>query len=328
MSRLEENNPPIAFKKHKVFILVLDDFIPFDVSIPYNIFSQVRYQNGTKAYDVTICGRNDICTSHEWQITSNTRLDDLVLADTIIIPGLQNPIGFFDPKVFNILKNAAQNGTRIASICTGAFVLAASGLLNGLRATTHWNLIKTLAKEYPQVTVEPNILFTDNGQILTSAGLASGIDLCLYMIRNNFGSVIAETISQFFVMPMEREGNYKQLTSQLNLQKDEPLAPLLTWLMDTISLDHSLQSISEHTHMSTRTLNRKFKKNLGISPMAWLANIRIKKAQIWLETTSLSIEQIATATGFNSATSFRDNFKLSLGVTPTHWRKNYKSCNK
>lgn len=105
------------------------------------------------------------------------------------------------------------------------------------------------------------------------------------------------------------------------------LAPLLTWLMDTISLNHSLQSISEHTHMSTRTLNRKFKASLGVTPMAWLANIRIKKAQIWLETTPSSIEQIATATGFNSATSFRDTFKASVGITPSNWRKLYKSSN-
>ncbi|UXM94450.1 helix-turn-helix domain-containing protein [Bartonella sp. HY329] len=327
MANSKENNTLRESSKHKIAILVLDNFVPFDVSIPYDVFSLVKHQNGVNAYDVTICGGDDVCTSHEWQITCKSKLDDLILADTIIIPGLRNPVGFWDPIIFEVLQNAITKGTRIASICSGAFVLAASGVLNGLTATTHWDLIETLAQEYPQVRVKPNVLFTDNGQILTSAGLASGIDLCLHMIRNDFGSVIAQTISQFFIMPMEREGNYKQLTSPQHLQKEEPLAPLLTWLTDTISLNHSLQSISKHTHMSTRTLNRKFKANLGVTPMAWLANIRIKKAQIWLETTSSSIEQIATATGFNSATSFRDTFKASVGITPTNWRKIYKSSN-
>lgn len=311
-------------KKHRLTILVLNGFIPFDVSVPYNIFSQVELQNGSNPYDVSICGHQTVCTSREWQITGSKTLADLVLADTVIIPGLENPLNFNDQQVLDALRLAADRGTRIASICTGACVLAASGLLDGLSATTHWDTVKILGQTYPQIKIEPDILFADNGQFLTSAGLASGIDLCLHMIRKDYGSAVAEKSAHFFVVPIEREGHYNQLIRRNQPQADNTLAPVLYWLMDNLHLHHSLQTIAQQANMSVRTLNRKFKEQMGIAPMAWVATTRIRRAQNWLESTTLSIEQIATATGFNSATALREQFRKTVGIAPTAWRKTYK----
>lgn len=312
-------------KKHRLTILVLEGFIPFDVSVPYNIFSQVKLQNGRNPYDVSICGHKAISTSHEWQITGSKTLADLAQANTIIIPGLDNPLSFNDQQVLKALQQAADSGTRIASICTGACVLAASGLLDGLRATTHWDTVEALAQTYPQIKVEPDILFTDNGQILTSAGLASGIDLCLHMIRKDYGAAVAEKSAQFFVMPLEREGNHHQCIRRNQPQADDTLTPILYWLLDNLHLNHTLQSIALQAHMSARTLNRKFKEQMGIAPITWVTTARIRRAQVWLESTTLSIEQIATTTGFNSATAFREQFKKTVGIAPTAWRKTYKT---
>lgn len=311
-------------KKHHLIILVLDGFIPFDVSVAYNIFSQVELKNGHNPYEISICSYQKVCTSHEWQITSNKTLSDLVYADTIIIPGLENPVKFNNQQVLQALQVAAAKGVRIASICTGAFILAASGLLDDLQATTHWNAVDDLAKKYPQIKVEPDILFADNGQFLTSAGLVSGTDLCLHMVRKDYGSTVAEKCAQLIVMPIEREGYYKQLIRRTLPEKIDLLNPILYWLVENLHLNHTLQSLAQKGNMSVRTLNRKFKEKIGMSPMSWIAMTRIKRAQSYLESTTLSIEHIATIIGFNSATSFREKFRKAAGMTPSNWRKRYK----
>lgn len=310
-------------KTHKVAILALEKFVPFDLTIPYNIFQLVRLKDGRQPYSVCFCGVRENVDSKEFQLKAVSGLDELERVDTIIIPGIDDPFGTVEAKVLEALRRAAANNVRVASICTGACVLAAAGLLNGLRATTHWSVAEQLAGMYPQVQVEPDILYVDNGTIMTSAGLASGIDLCLHIIRKDYGAAVAENVAKFIVMPIEREGRQTQLVRHDPPQSGGNLNGLLLWLMENLHREHSLNSIALQAGMSPRTLNRKFQEQLGVAPMTWITTARVKRAQILLESSRLSIEDIATAAGFGTAAALRERFQKTVGTSPTAWRKTY-----
>lgn len=310
-------------RKHTVAILALPGFVPFDLSIPYNIFPLVRLSNKEQPYDVILCAEDQYITSNNFKLGPCQPLKVLQQVDTVFVPGLFDPLGFKQQAVLTALQAAADNGVRVASICTGACILAAAGLLDSLKATTHWEIAKDFTKTYPQIQFEPNILFADNGQILTSAGLASGIDLCLHMIRKDYGSAVAQQAAQFFVTPMERDGNYPQ---QIKYTKDnDNLTSILLWLSENLHTNLTLRFVAAYAGMSPRTLNRKFQDQLGLAPMAWVTKMRIQRAQALLESTTLSIEQIVTAVGFANAAPFREQFRQKVGVSPITWRKTWNS---
>lgn len=312
-----------ATAKHKLAILALPGFVPFDLVIPQAIFRQAVLADGTHPYAVSFCGPQATVASSDLVVADNAPLNTLSQMDTVVIPGILDAAAFHDDAVCQALRRAADQGTRLASICTGAFVLAAAGLLNGLRATTHWAMTEELAKAHPAVAVEPESLFVDNGQILTSAGLASGIDLCLHMIRRDYGSATAEQSADFFVLPVERDGGQAQRIRRSAPQADDNLAALQLWVLENLHADLTLTSIARSACMSPRTLNRKFQAQTGASPMVWLAKARIRRAQALLETTAMPVEQVAAAAGFGSASAFRDMFRRLVGASPTAWRKTY-----
>ena len=309
--------------RHRVAILALPGFVPFDLVIPQALFSQAALADGRKPYEVCFCGPHGAIASSQYAIAADLPLDELPGMDTVVIPGVMDALAFDDAAVGQALCLAAAAGVRLASICTGAFVLAAAGLLGGLRATTHWAMTGELAGRYPDVAVEPDVLFVDNGRILTSAGLASGLDLCLHLIRQDYGAAVAARSADFFVLPIEREGGHAQQIRRIAPQGGENLAALQIWLLENLHGELTLQAIARHACMSPRTLHRKFQEQAGVAPMAWLAGARIRRAQALLETTHLPVEQIAAATGFGSATAFRDRFRRSVGASPTAWRKTY-----
>ncbi len=196
--------------------------------------------------------------------------------------------------VLAALRSAAASGTRIASICVGAFTLAATGLLDGLRATTHWAAAGELARRYPAVAVDANVLFVDNGQILTSAGAAAGLDLCLHMIRNDHGSAVAADAARIAVMPLERDGGQAQFIVREPPTPDgATLEPLLRWMEENAHRELTLADIAAQAMMSARTLNRRFREQTGTTPLHWLHRARLRQAQYLLETTSHSVERIA-----------------------------------
>lgn len=311
--------------KHRIAILAVNDFVLFDLSIPYQIFSKAVLPDGSNAYDVCFAGPSPTAVSGHTIIERNLPLETLWQVDTVIVPGIHTGLEYTDEEVFHALRQACTVNVRLASICTGACILAASGVLNGLRATTHWELTDALAAAYPDIRVEPDILFVDNGQILTSAGLASGIDLCLHIIRQDLGENAASALAEFFVVPLEREGSHAQQIRRSGPEDDDGLAGLQLWLLENMHLNHTLESISQHACMSSRTLNRKFQEQTGIAPMLWLNQKRIRRAQSLLESTSMSVEQVAGVTGFGSASAFRASFKRSVGISPVGWRKTYCS---
>ncbi|KUN32827.1 AraC family transcriptional regulator [Streptomyces corchorusii] len=254
-------------------------------------------------------------------------LEALAEADTIILPGVARPPRTLPPGVAEALRAAAANGTRIASICVGAFLLAATGLLEGLRATTHWVAAPDLARRHPEVTVDPNVLYVDNGQFLTSAGAAAALDMCLHMIRRDFGSAVAAHAARMSVMPLEREGGQAQF-----IVHDLPpapagttLEPLLAWLEDHCDRDLTLAGIAAEAGMSARTLNRRFREQTGTTPLQWLHRARVRRAQYLLETTAYPVERIAVQTGFGSPTAFRERFRRVVGTSPQAYRRAFRA---
>lgn len=309
---------------HTVAVLALDQVIPFDLSTPIEVFTRTRLPDGRAGYQIRVCAERPEIDAGSFTLRAPWGLDGLRGADTIIVPGTATTAPP-SPEVLAALRAAAGDGTRIASICSGTFPLAATGLLAGLRATTHWAAAAALAAAYPDVTVDPGVLYVDNGQILTSAGAAAGLDLCLHMIRRDYGSAVAADAARLSVMPLEREGGQAQFIVHEHppTPKGSTLEPLLTWLRDNLGRDLTLADIATRAGTSTRSLIRHFREQTGTTPLQWLHSARIRQAQHLLETTDHSVERIAAQVGFGSTTAFRDRFKRTTGVSPHTYRRSF-----
>jgi transcriptional regulator GlxA family with amidase domain len=307
---------------HTVAVLALDQVIPFDLATPIEVFTRTRLPDGRAAYRVRICAATPTIDAGMFTLSAPWGLDALAEADTIIVPGCADPTAPVASEVCDALRQAAARGTRIASICSGAFILAATGLLDGHRATTHWLATGTLAERHPALDVDPNVLYVDNGQFLTSAGAAAGLDLCLHLIRRDHGSAVAADAARLSVMPLEREGGQAQFIvhDQPPTPRGSILEPLLNWMLDNAEKDLTLDDIATHAGMSARTLNRRFREHTGTTPLQWLHRIRIRRAQQLLETTGHPVDRIASQVGFGSPTAFRDRFKRIVGTTPNTYR--------
>ncbi|MEU2110932.1 helix-turn-helix domain-containing protein [Streptomyces sp. NPDC019507] len=309
---------------HTVAVLALDQVIPFDLSTPIEVFTRTRLPDGRAGYQIRVCAERPEIDAGSFTLRAPWGLDGLRGADTIIVPGTATTAPP-SPDVLAALRAAAGDGTRIASICSGTFPLAATGLLDGLRTTTHWAEAAALAAAYPEVTVDPGVLYVDNGQILTSAGAAAGLDLCLHMIRRDYGSAVAADAARLSVMPLEREGGQAQFIVHEHppTPKGSTLEPLLTWLRDNLGRDLTLADIAARAGTSTRSLIRHFREQTGTTPLQWLHSARIRQAQHLLETTDHSVERIAAQVGFGSTTAFRDRFKRTTGVSPHTYRRSF-----
>lgn len=310
---------------HTIAVLALDQVIPFDLSTPIEVFTRTRLPDGRPGYRIRVCAEREETDAGAFALRAPWGLDGLTGADTIIVPGTADPAAPLSTAVGDALRAAARDGTRIASICSGTFPLAATGLLDGLRATTHWIAAGLLAASYPDVEVDPDVLYVDNGQILTSAGAAAGLDLCLHMIRKDYGSAVAADAARLSVMPLEREGGQAQFIvhDYAPVPRGSTLEPLLAWLQDNLGTDLTLADIAARAGTSTRTLIRRFREQTGTTPLQWLHRARIRQAQHLLESTEHTVERIGAQVGFGSPTAFRDRFKRTTGVSPHGYRRSF-----
>ncbi|MEV5261680.1 helix-turn-helix domain-containing protein [Streptomyces anulatus] len=310
---------------HTVAVLALDQVIPFDLSTPIEVFSRTRLPDGRPGYQIRVCAESDEVNAGFFTLRAPWGLEGLQGADTIIVPGVADPATPIPALVREALRSAAADGTRIASICTGAFPLAATGLLDGLRVTTHWRAAGLLAATHPDLHVDPDVLYLDNGQFLTSAGAAAGMDLCLHMIRQDYGSAVAADAARLSVMPLEREGGQAQFIvhDHVPAPQGSELEALLDWLRENLARDLTLTDIAERAGTSTRTLIRRFRDQTGTTPLQWLHRARIRQAQHLLETTGHPVERIGSQVGFGSPTTFRDRFKRTTGVSPQTYRRTF-----
>ena len=308
--------------------MAFDGVVLGDLAAPCEVFGRVRDAEGRPAYDVRVCGLRATAGSAHVNLTVRWPLTLLRKADTILVPGiddLERPI----PEVLVAeLRRAVVRGARVASICTGAFVLARTGALDGRVATTHWLAASELARRFPSIAVDPSVLYVDHGAVLTSAGAAAGLDLCLHLVRRDFGAEIAAHVARAAVMPLERAGGQAQFI--VHEQPDVPHAtfgPLLIWIEQNLRHDLSLPVVARRAAMSCRTLSRRFREHVGMTPAAWIARARVREAQRLLETTNLSVEAVAETTGYGSATVLRDRFAAIAGVSPLAYRRSFSSAN-
>ncbi|MCA2212058.1 GlxA family transcriptional regulator [Jidongwangia harbinensis] len=310
---------------HTVAVLALDRVVPFDLSTPLEVFARTRLPDGGAAYRVKVCGAGASVDAGMFTLRPPWGLAALAEADTIVLPGRSETLPVPD-EVLDALRRAAARGTRIASICSGAFILAATGLLAGRRATTHWACAAELADRYPDIDVDPDVLYVDNGQFLTSAGAAAGLDLCLHLIRRDHGSVVAADAARLSVMPLEREGGQAQFIvhDPPPIPRGSAMEKVLRWVEENCARDLGLAEIAGHAGMSVRTLNRRFREQTGTTPLQWLLRARVRQAQHLLEGTDQPVDRIAGRVGFGSPTAFRERFKRVVGTSPHAYRASFR----
>lgn len=223
------------------------------------------------------------------------------------------------------MRAAWDNGARLASIYSGAFVLAATGLLSGRRATTHWLGTRALARRYPEIRVEPDVLFVDEGRIITSAGASAGLDMCLHLVRRDYGQAAAVHAARLAVAPLSREGGQAQFIRHVAPQTKDSLAPVLEWMGSHVDAQTNIDSLARRASMSSRTFARRFREQTGTTPLQWLLTARIQRAQELLETTPHPIDDIAIRCGFDSPMAFRTRFRSRVGLSPRAYRSRFSA---
>ncbi|MFS0911220.1 helix-turn-helix domain-containing protein [Microbacterium sp. 179-I 3D2 NHS] len=308
--------------EHHVVVLVLAGALPLDVGIA----SEVFHPETGFPYRVSACGVEvgTVSGHGDFGYAVSRGLDALAEADTIIVPGYA-PAGRPIPtEVVEALRAAASRGTRIASICYGAFALADAGLLDGLRATTHWDAAEKLAAQHPLIRVEPNVLFVDEGAILTSAGAAAGLDLCLHIVRRDLGVGAANDIARGLVTAPYRPGGQAQyLPKSRTAARGENLAATREWALSRLGQPLSIAALAAHARMSPRTFLRRFTEETGTTPLQWVLRARIDTARELLESTRLPIDQVADRVGLGTGANLRLHFRRMLGVAPSHYRATF-----
>jgi transcriptional regulator GlxA family with amidase domain len=324
---------------HRVAALAFDGIHSFDLAMPLQVFSTAHSMDkepgelfGPRLYDVRVCGDGrDLVVAgvggiEMYRYTPPYPLADALDADTIIVIGVASQA---EPtaETLELLREAHRRGIRLASISSGgARVMAATGLLDGRRIATHWSRANLLAERYPQVSVDTDVLFIDHGDVLTSAGAASGIDLCLHMIHQDFGSAVAADVARHMVVPPQRDGGQAPYIAPPDPGADHgSLEPTKRWLRERLGEPVTLNDIAAYAGTSSRTLNRKFREQTGTTPLQWLLRQRVHRAQELLETTDLSIEQIAAHCGFGTAISMRQQFAKHIKTSPTTYRRTFRT---
>lgn len=312
---------------HRIAVVVLDDFAPLDLGIPGQVFWSARDAAGEHLYDVVTCSidRKPVRTSVGYAVHPDHGLEVLDSADTVLVPGVHGGPAMLDGVIPGALREALHGRERVMSICTGAFVLAAAGLLDGRPATTHWMNVTRFRRLFPKVLLDPDVLFVDDGDVLTSAGVASGLDLCLHVIRRDHGSEVANRTARRCVMPPWREGGQAQYI-------DRPLpdpggastTATRAWMLGNLEEPLDLDALAAHARMSVRTFTRRFREETGLSPAKWLTRQRVEHARHLLETTDLAVDQVAAKAGFGSAVSLRQHLHTAVGVAPLAYRQTFR----
>lgn len=276
-------------------------------------------------YDFSICGQ-DAAQVGGWLTAGISHgLEELADADTVIVPSCRDVAESPPQALVDAIRAAHRGGARIASLCTGAFVLAEAGLLDGRRATTHWAHAALLRDLYPAVRVDPDVLYVDDGDVLTSAGKAAGLDLCLHIVRTDHGTAVANALARSLVVPPHRPGGQAQfIPAAVAHGQNKFLADLMAWALERLEHPLTVRDLAREAGMSSRNLARHFNAVAGTSPLRWLLTQRVRRAQELLETSDLSVEQIAWRTGMGTATTLRRHFSQHLGVPPETYRRTFR----
>ncbi|GAB0108580.1 helix-turn-helix domain-containing protein [Nocardia sp. JMUB6875] len=315
---------------HLVAVLVLEPTVGFDMAIPPLVLGAAVDEDGNQLYEVHTCGIEEggVVATGGYTVIPEYGPELLTRADTVIVPGTRitqpRRDGTLPSPVSEALATIRPDA-RIVSICTGAFVLAAAGLLDGRRATTHWQFADRFRELYPDVLLDESQLFIQDGNVWSSAGLAAGIDLCLHLIRTDHGTAAANGAARYCVVPPWREGGQSQfIERQVPEPGSDGTAPTRRWALHHLDRELDLNSLAAHAHMSVRTFTRRFKAETGMAPGAWILQQRVRHARHLLETTDLPIDEVARAAGLGTSASLRHHMRLELGVPPLAYRKTFR----
>lgn len=311
---------------HRVVVFVRDGLLAMEFGSVHRLFGQARGEDGEPLYEVLTCTSTPgpVRTDADVVIQVDRGLDALADADTVIVPASDLDYGP-DPAADVDIFARVTPDARIASICTGSFVLAAAGLLDGRRATTHWKSADQFRALYPQVHLEPNVLYTHDGNILTAAGEASGIDLCLYMIRVDFGSAVANRVARGTVVPPHRSGGQAQyIDTPVPRSMSTSTASAQEWAVKNLDKPLSLDVLAAEQSMSVRTFTRRFTAEVGMSPAKWIVQQRLHRARELLENTDYTVDRVAAEAGFGTATSLRQQLTAEIGVSPRAYRSTFR----
>ncbi|MEV6472493.1 helix-turn-helix domain-containing protein [Streptomyces sp. NPDC051657] len=303
----------------------------YELSIPCTVFGKPQPDLADPWYDLRLCstreaGADAPATGAGLSLHTRYGLADLVGADTVIVPSVPDPCVDegrpLDPALIAALRLAHDAGARMVSLCTGAFALAEAGILDGRRATAHWMHTAQLADRYPKVRVDDSVLYVDDGDVLTSAGLTAGLDLCLHLVRRDLGAHVANQLARRMVVPAHRPGGQAQFIDQpVPATDDRGLAPVLDWARAHLDQPLTVEDLAQRAAMSPRTLYRRLQAATGVTPLQWLLNQRLRRAQSLLESTDLPIARIGELSGLGTANNLRHHFVRQIGVSPSDYRR-------
>lgn len=309
----------------RVAIVVPTAVVSFDLAVANDTFRLACFPDGRRCYDVTVCGEGPT-QAQGFEVRPEGDLSVVPRADLVVLPGSWDLATRLSARCLGVIHAAAANGARVLSICSGAFLLAQTGLLDGRRATTHWLAAEALASAFPRVTVDPNVLFTEDGPVWTSAGAAAGLDLCIHVVRHDFGAAIAADVARRSVMPLERPGGQAQFIAHaLPATEGASLSTLLAWIEANLDRDLDVASLAKRAGMSVRGLSRHFRAQTKMTPSKWVALARVRRSQVLLETTDLPIERIGEAVGMPSPATFRARFRGIVGTSPRAYRSAFRA---
>ncbi|MFD3933901.1 GlxA family transcriptional regulator [Streptomyces sp. NPDC058611] len=332
LGRVEPERPePRRADAHRVVVLALAGLLPFELGIPHRIFGRAKDPAGRPLYEILTCGLapGPVRTDADFAVHVEHGPELLATADTVVVPASYELGPVYDHgRLTGELAAALAHirpGTRLVSICTGGYVLAAAGYLDGRPATTHWASAEHFQRLFPAVRVDPGVLYTDDGDVLTSAGVAAGIDLCVHIVRRDHGAAVANEVARRTVVPPHREGGQAQFIER---PVPEPQLASTTaaraWVLDRLHEPLRLTDLARQEAMSVRTFTRRFREESGISPGQWITGQRVERARRLLELTDLPVEQVARETGFGTAQSLRKHVQAVLGVSPTAYRRTFR----
>ncbi|MFI7295489.1 helix-turn-helix domain-containing protein [Streptomyces sp. NPDC050121] len=316
-------------RKEIVAVLLFSGGPIFESSIPLSVFGIDRQDAGVPRYRLLVCGGEEgpLRTTGGLELTAPHGLEAISRAGTVVVPAWRSITSPPPEEALDALRRAHEEGARIVGLCTGAFVLAAAGLLDGRPATTHWMYAPTLAKRYPSVHVDPRELFVDDGDVLTSAGTAAGIDLCLHIVRTDHGNEAAGALARRLVVPPRRSGGQERYLDR-SLPEEigaDPLAEVVAWALEHLHEQFDVETLAARAYMSRRTFDRRFRSLTGSAPLQWLITQRVLQAQRLLETSDYSVDEVAGRCGFRSPVALRGHFRRQLGSSPAAYRAAYRA---